>query len=149
MPPHTKKEKSEISRKILPVLLNPILHPQQNRRLPLIQLTQLIKLKQLVGKNLLIALLHRARQIDQQLMFSCRSEGGVEVAVGVKGSLGGDHVGGGEVADAGFEEVVFHGPFHQIVGDAGAGDFFVVGDGFVVVGFEGGEVGDFEEEFVG
>ena len=53
------------------------------------------------------------------------------------------------MADAGFEEVIFDGPFHQVVGDAGAGDFFVVGDGFVVVCLEGGEVGDFEEEFVG
>ena len=82
-------------------------------------------------------------------MLPCRRERRIEIAVGFQGALHGDHVGSGEVADAGFEEVIFDGPFHEVVGDAGLGDFFVVADGFVVVAFEGGEVGDFEEEFVG
>jgi hypothetical protein len=53
------------------------------------------------------------------------------------------------MAQAGFEEVFFHGPLHEVVADGGFGDALVVGDGFVVVAFEGGDVGEFEVEFVG
>lgn len=53
------------------------------------------------------------------------------------------------MADSCFEEVVFYGPFHQLVADGRAGYFFVVFDRFVVVALEGGEIGDFEVEFVG
>lgn len=53
------------------------------------------------------------------------------------------------MADSCFQEVVLHGPFHQLVADGRPGYFFVVFDRFVVVALEGGEVGDFEVEFVG
>lgn len=52
------------------------------------------------------------------------------------------------MADAGFEEVVFDRPFHEVVVDGGFGDFFVVFGRLVVVARDGGEVGDFEEELV-
>lgn len=79
-------------RKILPLLLDRILHPQQNRRLPLIQLTQLIELKQLIRKRLLIALLDRFRQIGQQLVFARGREGRIQVAVGFERALRRDGV---------------------------------------------------------
>lgn len=74
-------------------------------------------------------------------MFPCGSEGGVEVAVGgegagcgyhavrnniVRGGLiitrggegeGRDLLGCSEMADTGFEEIVFDGPFHEVVAD--------------------------------
>lgn len=53
------------------------------------------------------------------------------------------------MAQASFQEIVLDAPFHQVVADRTSGYFFVVLDGFVVVTFESGEVGDFEVEFVG
>jgi hypothetical protein len=52
------------------------------------------------------------------------------------------------MADPGFEKVFFDAPFHEVVVDGGFGGGFVEGDGFVVVGVEGGEVGGFKVEFV-
>ena len=52
------------------------------------------------------------------------------------------------MAYARFEEIVFDGPFHEIVADGRFGDFFVVFYRFVIVRCEGGEVCDFEEELV-
>ena len=74
---HTK------SRKILPLLLNPLLDPQQQRRLPLIKLTQLIVLEQFIRKRVLVALLDGFGQVNEELVLARRLEGGVEVAVGV------------------------------------------------------------------
>ncbi len=61
---------------------------------------------------------------------------------------GGDFYVGGEMTHAGLEEVVLDGPLHQVVADGRLGYSLVVLDGFVIVGFRGGEVGDFEVEFV-
>lgn len=48
------------------------------------------------------------------------------------------------MAEPGFEEVVFDGPFHDVVGNGCRRDAVVVGDCFVVVGFEGGDICDFK-----
>lgn len=40
---------------------------------------------------------------------------------------------GGKVTDTGLQEVIFHGPLHQLVVDGLAGDALVVVDGLVVV----------------
>jgi len=37
------------------------------------------------------------------------------------------------MTECGFEEVVFDGPFHEVVGDGCGGDFLEVFDGFVVI----------------
>lgn len=112
-------------REILTRLLNRPLDSQQQCCLPLIQLTQLIVLKQFISKHLLIALLHRCRQIHKQLVLALLREGRVEVAVLVHGCVDADHVAGAELADARFEEVLFYGPAHEVIGDGGAGYFFV------------------------
>ena len=52
------------------------------------------------------------------------------------------------MAEAGFQEVFFHRPSHEVVVDRALRDALVVGDGFVVVGLERGDVGEFEVEFV-
>lgn len=52
------------------------------------------------------------------------------------------------MAYAALQEVILHGPFHQVAVDGRLGDLFVVLNRFVVVALEGGEVGDFEVEFV-
>ena len=68
--------------KVLSRLLNPILHPQQYRRLPLIQLAKLIVLEELVRKRLLIALLHCLCEVGEEEVLALLDEGGIEVAVG-------------------------------------------------------------------
>jgi hypothetical protein len=52
------------------------------------------------------------------------------------------------MADSSLEEVFFDGVLHEVVVDGAAGALFVVADGDGVVGGEGGEVGDFEVEFI-
>lgn len=48
------------------------------------------------------------------------------------------------MADASFQEVVFHGIFHQVIVNGGFCNAFVVLDGFVVISFERGKICDFE-----
>lgn len=47
----------------------------------------------------------------------------------------------GQVADPCLEEVIFHGPFHEVTGDGGFGDFLIVLDRFVIIARDGGEIG--------
>ena len=52
------------------------------------------------------------------------------------------------MAKPSFEEVIFHGPFHKVVGYGAGSNLFVMRDRFVVVRFESGEVGDLKVELV-
>jgi hypothetical protein len=52
------------------------------------------------------------------------------------------------MAYAGLQEVILHGPFHQVAVDGRLGDLLVVLNPFIVVALEGGEVGDFEVELI-
>jgi hypothetical protein len=55
---------------------------------------------------------------------------------------------GGKVTDTGLQEVVLHGPFHQLVGNGLAGDALVVVDGLVVVLIHCGQVRHLQEMLV-
>ena len=79
-------------REIFSFLLNPILHPQQDRRLPFIQLAQLIELEEFIGKGFLVALFNGLGQIDEELVLPRGGEGLVEISVGFEGAGCGDHV---------------------------------------------------------
>lgn len=58
-------------------------------------------------------------------MLALLGEAGIEVTVPVQGVVHADVVACAQLADAGFEEVLFYGPAHQVVVDAGFGDAFV------------------------
>ena len=46
----------------------------------------------------------------------------------------------GKVTDACLQEIILHRPLHQVVVNRAAADAFVVGDGLVVITFQGGQV---------
>lgn len=50
----------------------------------------------------------------------------------------------GKVADACLQKIILHRPLHQVVVNRASGDAFVVGDGFVIVTFQGRQVRHFE-----
>ena len=52
------------------------------------------------------------------------------------------------MAESGLEKVILDGPLHEVVGDRGACNLLVVFDGFIVIAFEGCDVGNFQVEFV-
>lgn len=138
-------------RKLVVVLgrLNGVLDAHQDRRLPLVELADLVELEQAVGEILLRPGLDGLTQVDEELVLALGGERGVEVPVLFEGALGGHLVAVGEVADAGLEEVVLDAVLHEVVADGLLGDLFVVFDGLVVITVDCGEVGDLEPELVG
>lgn len=56
---------------------------------------------------------------------------------------------GSEVADACLQEVVLHGPLHEVVVDGLSANALVVVDGLVVVPFQSGQVCHLQEMLVG
>lgn len=133
-----------LSGKVVLCIFYRILHPYQDGRLPLIQLADLIVLEQFVRKLLLALSLDSLTQIRQKHVFSLRGKAGVHVAVLLERTIRGDHVSGGEMAYACSEEVVLDAVLHEVVVDGLLGDLFEVLDGFVVIAFHGGRIGNLE-----
>lgn len=81
--PHTPTVHATGSRlcKIFFLALNLLLDPQEQGGLPLVQFGHLVELEELVSELLLVALLHRLRQVDKKLVLSCLCECRVKVSV--------------------------------------------------------------------
>jgi hypothetical protein len=69
--PHPTALHSAALRKVLALLLDGVLHPQQDRRLPLVQLAHLIVHEQVVGKLLGVAGLDGLEEILGQCQNAC------------------------------------------------------------------------------
>lgn len=133
---------------ILSTLLNLALNPQQQRRLPLIQLAHLIIRIQLVRELLLVALLDSPHEIHEQLMLPLACKCRVHVAVLFESALRSDHILGRQVADTRLEEVFLDAVAHQVAVDRLVRHLLVVVDGLLVLAVYGGDVGYLEPELV-
>lgn len=126
---------------IFGTLLNLSLNPQQQRRLPLIQLAHLIVRIQLVRELLLVALLNSCHKVHEQLVLSLTCKCGVHVAVLFERALRSDHILGRQVADTRLEEVLLDAVAHQVAVDRLIRHLLVVVDGLLVLAVYGGDVG--------
>lgn len=79
-------------RKVLLLLLNVVLHPQEEGRLPLVQRRQLIELEELVGESRLVRLLKGLDEVDKQLVLPLSLESVIDLAEPFHGSVGTDQV---------------------------------------------------------
>lgn len=70
-----KKEKKKgtiliKSREVFTRLLDVVLDPEENGRLPLVQLAQLVVLEELVGESFLVARFDGLDEVDEKLVLS-------------------------------------------------------------------------------
>ncbi len=79
-------------RKVLLRLFDSVLDPQQKGSLPLVQLTELIELEELIGKAFLIPGFYSLEQVDEELVLPGGSKGRVDLAVGFESSSGLDKI---------------------------------------------------------
>lgn len=133
---------------ILRALLDVSLDPEQESRLPLVELAHLVVCVQLVGVLLLVALLDGLHEVDQQLVLPLAGEAGVHVDVLFESALGENHVLVREVADARLEEILLDAVAHQIVVNGLLRHLLVVLNGLLVFPIERGDVGYLEPELV-
>jgi hypothetical protein len=103
------------SREVLASFLDSVLDPQQDSSLPLIKLAHLVVQEQLLRERFLVTCLYLLRKVNKQLMLSCAWEGRVRISVLLQCSVCGNHITNCQMAKAGFQEVVFDGPFHEVV----------------------------------
>ena len=82
-------------------------------------------------------------------MLPLLAEARIQLPVPVERSIDTNLVTSAQLADSGFEEVLFDGPPHEVVLDGGLGDLLVEGDRFVVVlAFQRDKVSSLEPELV-
>lgn len=79
-------------REVLLRLFNAVFDPQQKGSLPLVQLTELVKLEEFIGKAFLITRFYSLEQVNEELVLPGRSKGGVDLAVGLESSSGLDQI---------------------------------------------------------
>lgn len=130
-------------------LLDGILDAHQQRRLPLVQLADLVELEQLVGKLLLALSLHRLAQIDKHHVLALRSKLRVHLTVLFQSALHRHRVACSEVADASLEEILLDAVAHKVVVDGRLRNLLVVFDSSVIIAIEGSNVRDLQPELVG
>lgn len=79
-------------REVLFRLFDIVLDPQQKGSLPLVQLTELVILEELIGEAFLVPRFYCLKQVDQKLVLSGRGKGRIDLAVGLKSSCSLDQV---------------------------------------------------------
>ena len=145
-----KHRKCSNLREIFTSFLNSPLDPQQQCRLPLVQLAHLIILEQLISEDFLVAILNRRCQVTQKLVLPLLAEAGIQLPVPVESGVNTDLVAGAQLADTGLEQVLLDGPAHEVVRYRSLGNLLVERDGLVVVlAFQRDEVGCLQPELVG
>lgn len=139
---------SNCLRKVFFFLLNSVLNPQQQRRLPLVQFTQLIELEQFIRKALLITFFDRSHQVRKQHILPRPRETVIQFFVMLESALRSHLISRRQVADAGLEEIIFHGPAHEVVVERRLGHGFEFRNRILIVALERREVRNFQVQLV-